>query len=113
MTPRPRRIGAARVAVATLVVLGLIVVSALYHDGVLAAQDVAAATEAGGSYRLKGTIEDVDDEGFSLTDDSGSIRVAWNVTTPLAGQKYVVVGTYNATAGWLDGEAVVRVYVFR
>jgi hypothetical protein len=109
---RPPQRSPLRITLAVVILVGLIVLTLMYHDGAIAVDRVAEANEADGQYRLKGEVVSADEEGFVLEDPTDSVRVVWNVTKPQVGESYVVVGVYNATAGALEGEAVVRTYVF-
>ena len=93
-------------------VVAVLVLSLVYHDGVIAVAPITTATEHGLQYRLRGTVSDVTKESFTLSDGAGTVTVLWNVTDPSPGSRYVVVGVFNATADALHGAAVSLVYFF-
>lgn len=109
-----RPIPSVRVAIAVVLAVLLVLVSMLYHDGVIATDELADVGRDGGAYRLRGTATQVDNQSFVLTGDGASVPVRWNLTTPPAeGATVVVNGVWNGTAEALDGEAVVTALVFR
>lgn len=109
-----RPIPSGRVAIAAVLVVFLIFLSMLYHDGVIATDDLDEVGQDGGVYRLRGTASQVGDDSFLLTADGSSVPVRWNLTTPPAeGATVVVNGVWNATAEALEGEAVVQALIFR
>ncbi len=109
-----RPIPSGRVAIAAVLVVFLIFLSMLYHDGVIATDDLDEVGQDGGAYRLRGTASQVGEGSFVLTAGGSSVPVRWNLTTPPAeGATVVVNGVWNATAEALDGEAVVVALIFR